>query len=80
MLENEVEVPTFFQYFKDIAPAKTNDEDAMVQEQIGEDLAIGELIMEDIIPNSMTYFLGVNSDDDDAEELDDEDEEDDDSE
>lgn len=30
MLENEVEVPSFFQFFKDIAPAKTNDEDAMV--------------------------------------------------
>ena len=29
--------------------------------------------MEEVIPNSLTYFLGVNSEDDDAEELDDDD-------
>jgi len=33
--------------------------------------------MEEVIPNSLTYFLGVNSEDDDADELDEEDDEDD---
>ncbi|CAD8098726.1 unnamed protein product [Paramecium sonneborni] len=77
IIETEVKLKSFFKFFDDIAPAQTDEEEIIIEEKIEADLEIGEAIIEEIIPQSLAYYLDLK---DDEDEFDDEDDDNDDDE
>ncbi|CAD8099330.1 unnamed protein product [Paramecium sonneborni] len=76
IIETEVKLKSFFKFFDDIPPAQTDKEEILKEEQIGADLEIGEAIIEEIIPQSLTYYLDLKDDEDELDEEDDQDDQD----
>ncbi|CAK85819.1 unnamed protein product (macronuclear) [Paramecium tetraurelia] len=77
IIETEVKLKSFFKFFDDIAPAQTDEEELQKEEKITADLEIGEAIIEEIIPQSLAYYLDLKDEEED-DDFDEEDEEDDD--
>ena len=79
VVERETKVESFFNFFADSAPTdepeeedEEKDENAADSDRIGIDFDVARSLVDEVIPYSLEYFLGIKTgaDDEDDDEVD----------
>jgi nucleosome assembly protein 1-like 1 len=82
VVTKQVKAKSFFNFFSNIDltnanpnPLEANEDETKLREELEQDFEIGGVLVDEVLPYSLEYYLGVEHEGDDAYEGEDEDEE-----